>query len=109
MKSIFLSLLVILALGTQIVSVATSAAPKGYTSINVTAEHSARLSAETDTVCCDEKADKKPITSSCTSDCKFFSVMFSFDFPKINAVHAQSDKYWIAAMPTQHHLRPPIS
>lgn len=108
MKSIFLSLLVILALGTQIVSVAASAVSKGYTSINVIAEHSASKSSETATVCCDEEIDKKPITSNCTSDCKFFPVLVSFDFPKINAEHAQSDKYWSTGMATQHHLRPPI-
>lgn len=109
MKSIFLSLLVIIALGTQLVSVAANAASKDYTSLNVITEHSASKSAETAAVCCKEEIDKKPITTSCPSDCKFFPVIFSFDFTQINDVHSQSDKNWSTDMPTQHHLRPPIS
>ena len=113
MKSVFMSLFVILALGTQLVSVAAKAMThEDFTNHIVAAHNISNLGetrAETIEACCDEELDKKPVTTSCKSDCKFFPVVFFINFPQTHTEHTQSDKFWIAAMPTRHHLRPPIS
>lgn len=113
MKSIFVSLLVIIALATQVSFVA---AHGSFSSINgandtLSAEEAPKTIAEPHMVVvdCHNEGIDNAAPSSCAVDSKFFPVSITHDFPQKLTAHTVVNDFRLEERPTAHHLRPPIS